>query len=455
MAESPSPSRLKLWDAALLSVATLLLMAPALWNGYPLFFYDSVDYIASSFSFQPAIYRTLPYSLFVRLSHAGISLWGTVLFQALIIAYLLLEAALAFAPRAPRRAFAAALAVVVLGSGLPWFASQLMPDLFTGPMVLGLALLALAPLPAPRRVLVWLITIIAISTHASHLGTAIVLAFALLPLPWLIHRAYPVKRLIPVSAVAAALLVTPVSHRIATGELYLSRSAPIMALARLIRDGEAQRYLAEVCPQAGYKLCDHVAELETGWDAANIFLWVHGSPFEKIGGWPAWREVGTEARQIIRGTLLTHPLDNLVAALHTWGEQLVTFGTGSGVGAAIWQETRLKDTVQELFPLDGNAVGEARQYRTDLDLSGLSRVHQTVLAIFMLAGLALLLRHRRLESPTAAFLLLVVLAALVNSGVTAIFSNPDDRYQARLVWLFIPALIYLLASGRKRTASGA
>jgi len=46
---------------------------------------------------------------------------------------------------------------------------------------------------------------------------------------------------------------------------------------------------------------------------------------------------------------------------------------------------------------------------------------------------------------------LVTIGAVVNGGITAIFSNPDDRYQARLVWLFIPAVLFLwVQSGRLR-----
>lgn len=429
----------------LLPLGALVLSLPAWWNGYPLLFYDSVDYIAASFTHQPAVYRTLPYSLFVGLTHAGASLWGTVLAQGLILAYLLLEAAFAFAPGAPRRAFGVSLVVLTLGSGLPWFSSQVMPDFFTGAMVLGLALLALAPLPLARLILVWLLTVTAIAAHASHLATALALG---LGIPLLVRgggRSYAVRGWLPAAAIAVGVLATPVVHRILSGELYLSRSAPIMALARLIRDGEAQRYLSEVCPQAGFLLCDHIEELKSGWDGANQFLWGRGSPFDLIGGWSAWREVGDEARAIVAGAILAHPWYNLRAALRGWGQQLLSFGTGSGLGADIWHVAPLKETVQERFPAEAEALVQARQYRTDLDLSRLSALHRVVLALFMLAGAVQLLRCRRLPSPAAAFLLLVMLAALVNGGVTAVFSNPDDRYQARLVWLFIPALIFLAA----------
>jgi len=224
-----------------------------------------------------------------------------------------------------------------------------------------------------------------------------------------------------------------------------------MALARLIRDGEAQRYLAEVCPQAGFALCAHQDGLKAGWDGGNDFLWAHGSPFEAIGGWPAWRAVGAEARAILRGALLAHPWYNLEAALRAWGQQLLTFGTGSGLGADIWATIPLRERIQARFPADYPALLSARQYLTHLHLRPLSLFHQTVLAAFMLAGLWQLARGWRLSTPAAALLFLVTIGAVVNGGITAIFSNPDDRYQARLVWLFIPAVFFLwVQSGRLR-----
>jgi len=144
-----------------------------------------------------------------------------VLAQALLLSYLLLEAAFAFAPAAPRRAFVLSLSVVALGSGLPWFVSQLMPDLFTGVMALGLALLALAPLPWPRRLLVGCITLMAIAAHASHLGTAAILGLAVALLAWRVRDAFSVRVWAPALVVMLGLLATPLAHRVTTGEFYL------------------------------------------------------------------------------------------------------------------------------------------------------------------------------------------------------------------------------------------
>lgn len=440
----PSPGRWWLWWA----LATVVLAWPAIWNGYPLFFYDSMDYVRSGFTGVPSIYRSLPYSLFLALPQQTGTLWAVVLVQAGIGAYVLVELFRALAPQRGIGFFLIALLTLALGTGLPWFASQVMPDFFTAIAVAGLALLLMTPLPPLRRLALTLITLIAISAHASHLPTALGLAVIGPILAWWWRGKVRLHAGWVLGVVLLAALITPVSHYVATGEAYMSRNASIMALARLVRDGEAQRYLAEVCPEADYWLCEFQDQLKAGPNGANDFLWLPTSPFEAMGGWYVWREIEPEARQIVLGTWLAHPFSNLRTALFTWMEQLTRFGTGggSGIGQDIWAIAPLEDTILSCLPQERERLTQARQYREDLDLTPLANGHQALIALAMVLGLILALRHGRLTHPAVLFFWLVVLATLANAAITGIVSNPDERYQARLVWLFVPALWFLWAA---------
>jgi hypothetical protein len=429
-----------------LEITGLVLLAPAIWNGYPLFNYDSGDYIDSAFTHIPKVWRTLPYGLFLELAQVRLGPWVPVMVQALVVAYLLWELVLTLAPRHPLRIMTASVLLLSLGSALPWLASQVMPDVFTGPMVLGIALLAFAPLPWHRRLLITLISVIAICAHASHAGTALALLLTLLLLARLPHGARP-RLLLPGVAVLMGVIATPLAHRVYTGEWYLSHAAPIMALARMIQDGQAQPYLRQVCPQAGYSLCPYVGELRSGERGADDFLWGQGSALYKVKGWERWRSFAPEARQIVLGSLWTHPLDNLGAALGSWLHQLRTFGTGSGLEPHLWEATSVE---LQYFPGQVSCYLTARQYR-GIDLSTLSRVHQGLLSLFMLLGLGLTLWGLRRGDPLDRILLLLVVATLVNAAITGVISTPDDRYQARLVWLFVP--VVLLALERRRRSA--
>ncbi|HYD99491.1 MAG TPA: hypothetical protein VEH84_08915, partial [Alphaproteobacteria bacterium] len=134
------PSSLR--TALALLAAAALLLAPALWNGAPIAFFDSGDYIQAAFSLAPDYYRTLPYSLWLALAGGRWSLWLPLTAQALVTAWVLLQAVWAFAPARPAAHLAILAALLVLGSGLPWFTGQIMPDAFTGLIPLALAVLA-------------------------------------------------------------------------------------------------------------------------------------------------------------------------------------------------------------------------------------------------------------------------------------------------------------------------
>lgn len=54
-----------------------MLKAPALWNGVPLFFYDSVDCVRLSFTFELPPFRTAAYGMFAGTARdAGEFLWA-------------------------------------------------------------------------------------------------------------------------------------------------------------------------------------------------------------------------------------------------------------------------------------------------------------------------------------------------------------------------------------------
>jgi hypothetical protein len=246
---------------------------------------------------------------------------------------------------------------------------------------------------------------------------------------------------LPGVAVLTGVIATPLVHRVYTGEWYVSHAAPIMALARLIQDGQAQPYLRQVCPQAGYSLCPYVSELRAGERGAEDFLWKQDSPFYKVKGWERWRSFAPEARQIVLGSLWTRPLENLRAALGSWLHQLLTFGTGSGLEPHLWEATNVE---LQYFPGQASCYLTTREYQ-GMDLSTLSRVHQMLLDLLMLLGLLLALLGLRRGDPLDRVLLLVLMATLVNAAITGVVSTPDDRYQARVVWLFVPVVLLTLA----------
>ena len=181
-----APSPLRDWSAA-------LLLWPALWNGYPLVFSDTGTYLSQAIEHYVGWDRPVFYSLFLLPLHMTLTTWPAIAVQALLIAHML---------HLVRRTLLSRRSVwwlVPLAGACrsqrhcPGFASQLVPDVFTGVLVLVLALLIFVPDRLSSRERIWLVAFAAfmIATHQSHVLLALLLLLVLLPLRRWLGAAVP------------------------------------------------------------------------------------------------------------------------------------------------------------------------------------------------------------------------------------------------------------------------
>jgi len=125
--------------------AALLLLWPAVWNGYPLVFSDTGTYLTQAIERHLGWDRPPFYSLAILPLHMTLSLWPVVVAQALIAAWMLGLLRRALLPAASAWSVVPLAGLLALATSLPWCAAQVMPDLFTGLLVLAAALLLLTP----------------------------------------------------------------------------------------------------------------------------------------------------------------------------------------------------------------------------------------------------------------------------------------------------------------------
>ena len=230
-------------------LGALILGWPAYWNGYPLVFGDTGNYIGQiKLRF---IGWTAPpfYSAFLSATDLGLSLWGPMLTQALIAAGLV---AIALDQFGLRRWWGAPVACAALAvfTSLPWLASQVTADFFTGIAVLSLALLGFGSLARWQRIIVFLVALLAVLAHQSHVP----LAFGLLGVGCLVRWAQAgraaageaCRRLAPVPVLAAVIAFAV--NTVGLGLPALSPYGNIILAARMLADGTANAYLRDACP---------------------------------------------------------------------------------------------------------------------------------------------------------------------------------------------------------------
>ncbi|HXH01914.1 MAG TPA: hypothetical protein VNN09_01185 [Candidatus Competibacteraceae bacterium] len=421
----------RLRAAAACALAATLLLWPALWNGFPLFFFDSVDYLGIALGEPLVLYRTLPYSAFLVAAGVRLELWPVLVVQALLAVWLLREALLVFAPGAAERRLLPLTAMLAATSGLPWYVSQFMPDVFTGLAPLGLLTLAYGRgrLPRWRRILLVLLTALAVAMHSTHLLVAAgLLAVGGLAGWWLRRRPQGRPTLAaPGTAVALAVVLILGTHWLWLGRPVLNQASPVFLLAQLLEQGLAQRHLQVLCPGLQLRLCPLQ---DAVFASANDFLWGEPAPsVRSLGGWAAIRD---EAALVVTGTLRAYPLEFLRHALGNALRQGLMFKTGDGLPP---QGYPLPELLAHHFPALYPAFTRGRQQQ-GIDFDFLNR-WQPVLQGGALLGtlVATILAWRRARFELAGLGAGVLLALAGNALVCGAFSTVDDRYQNRLVWL--------------------
>jgi len=244
-----------------LVILMLLFLAVALWNRFPLVFYDTGGYLAEGLegAFLPE--RSPVYSLLLSVTGAAISLWPVVILQAVMTAYLVALIARAEMDRLSLGQLILLGVVLMLATGIGWYVGQVEPDCMTALVVLGAYLLSFRSrfLGLAQSLLVAVITGLAVACHPSHLGLMAGLLIVAVFLKWL-WRDSGLRILPALGAFVLALALIFTSNFVLTQRIFLSRSASVFVFARLMQDGIVKRRLFAVRqPEPAQDPCRRVA----------------------------------------------------------------------------------------------------------------------------------------------------------------------------------------------------
>ncbi|MCC3155933.1 hypothetical protein LJ737_01700 [Hymenobacter sp. 15J16-1T3B] len=431
-----------------LLLTTLLLMSAAFYNGFPLVTSDSGAYIYSGMSLTVPADRPLTYGLFLRVFSLKHSLWGPVLVQSLLLAYVLWRSVQVFVPRLRSHAARfALLAAVVWASGIAWFSGQLMPDVFTPIGVLALALLVWGqPLALAERVVLGGLLLLASLMHSSNLLTYTLLLGVVAAGGWVVgavRRWMPWRRLAAAAAlVAAAWVALPGLHAAFGGGFTVSSGSHVFLMGKLVETGVLDRFLADNCADGQYRLCAFRDKLPNN---AIDFIWSGNSPLAQTGGWDANR---AEYRSIIGRVLLSpryYPVLLEEAAQGT-ARQLTHVAHGDGLTPFL-DNTNPFWKIQESFPFELKEYTNSQQNRGALQFEDLTSRSYLVLGLSALLLLGVLttayLRHA-LPAGLLGWALTLVAAVVLNAFTTANLANVLDRLQTRVAWVSVLAAAALL-----------
>ena len=435
---------------AYLAAGSVVLSWVALFNRAPLVFSDTMSYATSAFEGEvPGLFSVF-YSIFMLPLHLGLSFWPVVFVQGAIITHLLyLTMRSVSHGKLGKTDALIVLMVLAMFSSLPWLTGELLPDVFTAVVLLGIFLFAFEKdeMGWGEKIYLGALTTVAITTHLSHVPIAAGLILLCIAIRiacerestgfggWIIPLGVPF---------AIALTLMLAVNLMSSRQLVLARNSNVFLLANWIDQGPALSYLKDSCPQRRYALCAYIPELEG--KSRDALKWSADSPFNKIG---TFDELEPEARDIVRGTLASHPTEIIRSALRDMLLQFSRFGAGDGLTPDFsrW----VGEHVGRIYGPDvGAPFLHSRQAQGDLPINEFRKVHSVALAASAVVWIWLIvLRKGGLPRSLRPLFAYISGALLWSATVTAVLSGAYDRYFARIIWLFcFVALIGVLQATR-------
>jgi hypothetical protein len=426
---------------------TFALIAPALWNGYPLLQYDTGGYIARLYEGYLVPSRSTVFGYYLHLGE-NTHFWINIELQALATLWILQAVTRFFGLTRPIQLVMIGLALS-LTTALPWLTSLLLTDIFAGLSVLSLFLLVVHSEKFGRfeRSALFVFTAFAAASHSATLAVLV----GLCAVAWFTRPSFPAATSLrgalagSLSLVVGALMLLAANFAM-SGKVAWTPGGYGIAFSRILQDGIVERYLDDNCFREDLKLCPYRHALPATGDK---FLWGR-SMFDRLGRFDG---LGEEMRHIVLASLAAYPGQHLVTALTSTLKQLTMVATGEGVHSNIMHTHKI---IERYLSRQVPYMQTARQHRGELSFAGINRIHVSVAygSMLMIAAFFGYAVWRRKIDDFAVLTATVTLAILGNALACGALSGPHDRYGSRMVWIATLAVLIILmrtfGSGSRR-----
>lgn len=439
---------------ASIALAALIILVPALINGYPFIFSDTGTYLLSPLKLQIPWDRPVFYGIFAILTNWTISPWPTIFVQAAIVASLILILSQSLFGLKSPWTLVGICTLLTAATSLPWFAGELLPDVFSSILILALLLIVLAW----EKLVIWekwftiALVPLCISVHNANLlivlaavpATAALYVFGWHPLSEGLRRVVLVA-----GGTTLALLALIGSNVAARGQFVVSGASNTFLFAKLLEDnGPAMAVLDSACPE-GYRLCSQLARLKahdrsaSTVSTADYFLW--SGPLAELG-W--WKPVEPEAADVVRKALASHWPDYIMRTIRNGIQQFTLWRIGDALESDILERAREALTIFGTTSAAHYETSLQNQKRLPLDI--LNSIQLTLLiASWIVMGLtAVILRNADRKLLYAAIFIFVMLAA--HALAIAALTPLHDRYQSRVIWIVPMFAVLALTSAPRR-----
>jgi hypothetical protein len=436
-------------------IIAFALCIPAFYNGFPLFFPDSMGYIISGFRDSAGNTRLWLYGGFVRHISLWETLWLVPFAQGLILSgtvYLMFK--YFFRKKYAEISFVVYLLLVSATTALSFHVSMIMPDIFTPIVILSFCILLLATQLSKKDYIVAIfLFLLSSGMHNSHTLLNLSMIFVIV-FSGLIKKWRPTYQRLGITfrkivgmvvLVFASYLTTCTIQYSKGGDFAGTRGGGIFLFARLCDFGLAQNYLKEHCDEVDSDICHHIGSIGLG----RYFLWSRGSYLNRSGTWH-WSEEKVAFYNELCWKILTKPKylkKYVIRCIEATVMQVLCFDYNNQEDLINAKENGLMKAIQPYFPDYYLAAEYSRQIQkmySDEEINLANSIQKIVLYISALIVLLFLFFDKKYSEKQKAIVLVLLLGILANAFIVGAASGVYDRYQSRVAWLItLPAFWWL------------
>lgn len=425
----------KITVAILSCLAVIVLLAVAVYNGYPLMNPDTGSYVKYAFDFQVPQDRSPFYGVFNGFASLWTSMWFTVIVQSVIVLYLLDRYMQLFeSPSLTVYSKFLICCIIAACTHVVWVVSFIMPDIFTAVLLLSI-LLYLFDNKAPLFHKGMYLLIIAVSTavHNSHYLISLLLVGLLLFISLVFKRRHYIKRILVLGAICILNCLLLASLNYAKGFGFrMSSGSHVFLTAKFVETGIMKQYLDDSCGSKQLRLCPYRDALP---HTLSEYLWEDYSPLYSTGGWQGSE---TENSQIIHDVFTT-PAYRSIFIKSTFVNTIRQIGAVDLPEkiTSLDEHSSPYNFISLHLPNETIRYKNAKQYNNQLSTYSWNYVYLLVLIISTIAA-TFCIQYRTDRKKILYIYTVAVMFILLNAFVTAAFSEVVGRFNYRVLWV-IPA----------------
>ncbi len=412
---------------------------PELYNHYVLVFTDSELYINCGNEFSFTEDRSFVYGWFVGITSLHISLWFTIIAQAIIFNFTCYAFVKQNLKKYNNMMYMALVSFLSLFTALAWDVCYIMPDVFSAISILLLAIIIQHKRPFTKTWFAWLVFyLLSLQMHFSFM------LFHCLTLGILLITSVSIKG---ISTTSTSILFIGVLANIgifslekkALGADGFSNVSHIFLMGKLVENGVLKSYLDTECANKNYEICKYKDSLAPENYSGN-FLFHPNSAFQKTG---AWSSPHDEYKSIIHDILFTpkyawqYAKSIIIEATKSFlkneiGNSIYAYPEGG------WGPF---PAISKYYPNDVKDYNASLQNKSALafPFHGISKVY--VLLLFV-ATLGLIYFIRKYFT----IIILLGVAIISNAIITGGLVGLEDRYSTRQNYLIILLFLVILSN---------